>query len=139
VKLADRVAWLVVIASAFLLMQGGGGVSPFTPASGARHVVILRESGSDTPSFSVMVGSLRAGPQARYLKDKGHQFTLYDLEDKDQNGDPVKQVVELKALNIPPPALFVLDKGTGSVLRKETLPKPPTADAVIEAVKGTGG
>lgn len=137
-KLADRLPWLCLIFGGVLLLNSDGG-TPFSPTAGPRHIVILRESERDTPAFGNMVGLLRAGAPAKYLAEKGHRFTLFDVNDEDENGRPVKLVEELKTFAVPPPALFVLPLDGGNPLYKATLPKPPSADAVVDAVKGTGG
>lgn len=113
------------------------GPMPPPGPPGQRTVVIIRETADSTPELARMIVSLRAGTQAKYLADKGHPLLILDDDAVDQAGKPAAIVEKLRPhfKDIKLPALLILDGER--VVNNE--PLPPTADAVIEAVKKAGG
>lgn len=118
------------------------GQAPPTPPtppvpSGERHMVILHEVQDDTPEQARLWTQLRTGANAEYIKTKNHRLDILDDDSVDANGNPAKIVTELKALGVQMPALFILDKATGSVIHSQ--PLPDSATKIMEVLKTYGG
>jgi hypothetical protein len=113
--------------------------TPPPVVSGARGIAIIRETADTTPAVARLVTALRVGPHSQYLASKKH--TLQVLDDDSVSGDgrasaaveawrPIFAGMKL-------PVLIIYDPVSRSVLSKE--PLPTTAEAVVEAIKKTGG
>lgn len=111
---------------------------PPVPVVGTRLAVILLETAADNPALSSMLVSLRrrGSTAAEYLEAKGHQLLVLD-----KDSQMAKSYLDLlRARGVPLPALIVLDSRKGvpdGVYSVDRLPQ--SAEAVIEALKKTGG
>lgn len=84
------------------------------------------------------VQDLRAGPQADYLKSKGHALWILDDDSVGANGQPVLPGWMRAAGNPTLPALIIAtDSSPPQILHKG--PWPDTADAVITQLQQAGG
>lgn len=106
---------------------------------GQRTVVIIRESGDDTPAFGSVIYGLRAGAHDDYLDQKGHTLLILDRNQLDENGQPSQLVAGLLGRNSNLPALFILESSDLRPLHDETLPATATADDVMRILKAHGG
>lgn len=115
---------------------------PPTPVvEGRRVVVILHESGEPTAEFGRMKLALRkqGGEHAKYLAAKGHSLLILDKETPDENGQPLAIVTQLNAINVPLPALFIINADTGDLLHSQPLTAQANAAGVMQVLREHGG
>lgn len=147
-KLSEFGSSLVIVGTS---PPGPGPLPPLPPTppvppdptpAGPRIVLLIRETADTTPALAALINQLRTGPPSQYLKSKGHNLLILDDDSLGGDGKPSVLVEQwrphFKDLNLP--AVLVIRKasdGSIQVVSKETL--PPTADAVIDLVKKSGG
>lgn len=109
------------------------------PTPGARTVLLVRETAASTPELARAIAALRAGPQAAYLKSKGHVLTILDDDAVGPDGQPAPLLVKYRPhyQNLKLPALVIADGAT--VLSAVSLADTATADQILEAIKKAGG
>lgn len=115
--------------------------TPPPAVEGKRAMLIVRESGDDTPAFARLVNALRNGPSADYLKSKGHSFDMLDAQAQDENDQPspIVKAWEPFYRDLTLPVLLIVDPATRQLVHREALGPAATADSVIATLKGHGG
>lgn len=119
-KALDRISFVLICLSVFMLAKGGGGLPSIVP--GPRAAVIYYESAAKTPEFNRLAIALRDGEMVEKLKP-----TPLSVLDVTQNPQPDAA--------LPLPSLYV--KAGKSVVYKGAC--PTTAPAVVEVIKSHGG
>lgn len=114
-------------------------VPPTPVVEGKRTVVILRESGDQTPAQGALFIGLRNGTAAQYIATKGHELKILDDEQLDAAGQRPKVIADILATNTPMPCIAIYDTGTGKLLHTQTLPPTVTPDGVVELIRQQGG
>ncbi len=104
--------------------------TPPTPNPGKRKLVIVRESAQQSPELARVITALRAGAEAKYLKEHGHLLSVYDDDELSADWQALISGVTL-------PAVFYVDPVTNVLLDKS--PVPAKASAVIDTLKANGG
>lgn len=111
---------------------------PVIPVDGKRTVVIIRESGEDTPALARMIQNLRTGENQAYFTSKGHRLHWLDDEQQDENGELLEVVQQLLPVHPELPAIHIL-REDGLSLHHETLSANATDDDVMRILKAWGG
>lgn len=106
---------------------------------GPRAVLIVHEVADKTPDFARLITALRAGPQAEYLKTKGHTLRILDDDSLDQDGKPALEAWRPYFSSLTLPVLLVIDPTAKVVLHKESIAPSATAESVVQKVKEHGG
>lgn len=105
---------------------------PTPPEPGKRHVVIVRETGDNTPELGRVITGLRAQANDTWLKERGHVVEALDV-------DQLPSELRSRLGDIPPlPALYIFDAATGAMMYSDQL-HAENAGAVIELIKRRGG
>lgn len=114
---------------------------PPTPVPGQRAVLIIRETADGTPELSRLLVALRSGPQADYLRQKGHTLHILDDDSVDQNGrpSPIVEAWRPHIAGMTLPLLIVIDPATSTPLLKEFIAPTATAEQIVARVKEYGG
>jgi hypothetical protein len=113
------------------------------PAPGPRLALIIHETAQATVERQAMFTALRTGDPAAYLKSKSHRLLILDQDTTDGQNAPILTAwrTELTRRNQKLPALIILPNGAdfspAAALAVGDL--PPTAAAVLEAIKANGG
>jgi hypothetical protein len=129
---------VIVVGGAPPVPPGPGPVPPGPSppvVEGKRELTIVRETATPTPSLARLYTALRAGPQASYLKTKGHSLQIFDLDNPDPNASKWRPHVTGLTL----PVMLITDSATRQLLHKESIAPTATADDIIAKVKGFGG
>ena len=112
------------------------GPAPPSPEAGSRVVVIVRESLNE-PLWSVrLTNSLRSGEGENYLDDHDHTLFVLDPDTLGPGGD-ASLILDLVLDEIPPPAVYILDPESRSVLASGPLPKE--VGLLIDLIRANGG
>lgn len=116
---------------------------PPVPTTGPRGVMLIRESSSQNSRTADLVRDLRNPVTAefKYLKDKGHQFSVID---PDQVGSDGKKLIEkyqeiLAGMTLP--VILVYDpKGSRPIIIRESIPADTSdPNVVLNLIKKAGG
>lgn len=115
--------------------------TPPPVVSGKRSLLIVHESADDAPWFSRIVNGIQGGPQAAYMKEKGHTLSLLQTDDKNEHGQSPKAVEAWRPFyaDLKSPVLLIIDPATKTLLHREALTPTATADSIVATVKGKGG
>jgi len=112
------------------------------PAPGPRLALIIHESAAATVESQALFTALRTGEPAAYLKAKAHRLLILDQDTTDGKNAPTLAAwrTELTKRNQRLPALILTpatDFSPAAAIAVVDL--PPTAAAVVEAIKAAGG
>lgn len=106
---------------------------PPAPVVGPLKLFVVYESQQTTPEFSRMSTALRAGPEAAYLKGKGHSLEFLD---------PDVHAQQLAKVGLPGktdvPFLGIINSA-GQVVSRQKLEKPMSGASVLDLIKKAGG
>lgn len=105
--------------------------------AGPRTILILHETGQQTPNHGILFNSLRSGPAASYLKEHKHRLFILDDDSVSSDGKPLLEAWRKHLSDITIPALVVIDHASGAVLFKGAVPE--TADEILSTLKAHGG
>lgn len=110
---------------------------PPAPVVGPLKLFVVYESQQTTPEFSRMSTALRAGPEAAYLKAKGHSLEFLD---------PDVHAAQLAKVGLPGkadvPFLGIINSAGQVVARQKLESKPGTpvtGASVLDLIKKAGG
>jgi hypothetical protein len=114
-------------------------IPPPVPTPGVRRLLLIHESGEQTPEIGALIVRLHQSP---YLKEKKHSFLDLDKDGHQagtQNVHPaiVQALKDLQAKNVKLPALVLYDSSSGAFVAAVEVPK--TVDEVVDFVKKNGG
>jgi len=139
---------LALIALACLVAFGPAvGISlpslPSVVAPQAQDLAIayVRESSKTTPEVARLITDIRDGDVKKYIAAQGHAIQVFDLDDKDEHGQPAKGVVELREAlkGVELPAVVLLDSKSQRVIAAKPVPLTATGADFISILKGAGG
>jgi hypothetical protein len=119
---------LALLVMGLALGSGGKGCSVI--GGPVKSVLVVHESGKDTPAVARVLTNLRDGDAATALSSRGLRVEIMDPDDKDANGQPVPLLEKFKPFA--PPELLILAADDRLVKRSAL---PPTATEVVEAAK----
>jgi hypothetical protein len=114
----------------FAFAQGGGGV---VVPSGKQTIMVVHESGSDTPWIGNLAVSLNSGDAAKYIADGGHKYLFLDKDTVGYDDKPLPILERFKPYAVPE-LIIANETGESLILRK---PCPQTAAEIIALSKGS--
>jgi hypothetical protein len=131
--------WLLAAVVVVLLLQGSGSMQG-CGGGGATQFYIVRESLNDSNQFASVLADLRSGPVADELKANGYQLVVLDDDAKNQDGQPVPQLVKFGVYSKidNDRRILLYTKPPDTLVGQEDLPPDVTADSVLAAIKARG-
>lgn len=136
---------LLVVAGFWVLSSGGVSLpsigdwkwpsfSILGPSSGPRELLVVHETGDESPAKSALFIELRAGDAAKYLKEKQHSLLILDKDAKDESGNPAEPLAKFAPFT--PPELLIIAPPNKLLSRQKM---PATSADFLAAVKAKGG
>lgn len=137
---------LILLACLVAFGPAVGGLLPSLPsiiAPQAQDLAIayVRESSKTTPEVGRLITDIRDGDVKKYAVAQGHTIQVFDLDDKDEHGQPAKGVVELREAvkGVELPAVVLLDSKSQRIIAAKPVPLTATGADFISILKGAGG